>query len=529
MSIPRSFFRAQWLAAVLILAALATRWPAVAAGSSFVFNNGAEPETLDPALITGVLEMRVVDALFEGLMRYHPETLAPEPAVAERCEMGGNGLLYTFHLRKDALWSDGQRVISGDFLYSWRRVLTPATAAPYAYQLYPVAGAEDFHKGRNSDFSTVGVSAPDEATLVVRLARPCPYFLDLAAFPTLYPVPRGAVEKHGDRWVRPGNLVSNGAFTLTDWKPRERIELARGANYWDRASVKLEKVVALPYDELETAYKLYSDGKIHWLADLPPARLEEARLRPDFYIAPYLGTYFYRFNVKRAPCDDARVRKALSLAVDRRLITEHVLKGMGQPATWFCPPVSGYEPVPGLTPNREEARKLLAQAGYGPGGKALPEIEILYNTSESHKAVAEALAQQWSEALGLRVSLRNTEWKIYLSDMDTLNYQVCRAGWIGDYNDPNTFFDMWVTGGGNNRTGWSNPRYDELLAQSQREPDRARRLELFRAMERILVEDELPILPLYIYVNKGLIRDEVRGFHTNIRGVHPLRALSLAD
>lgn len=494
---------------------------------TLVFNNDAEPETLDPSLLTGITEMRIVDGLFEGLVNLDPESTEPIPGVAERWEIDPDKVVYTFYLRQNARWSNGKSVVAEDFLKSWQRVLQPETAASYVYQLFPIAGAEDYYTGKIKDFSKVGVQAVDAHTLKVQLRAPCPYFLELAAFPTFFPVPVDLLLEHGDAWTQPGHLVGNGAFVLSEWSPRQQILLRRNPHYWDRHRVGLDLVKVLPYDDALTAYKLYLEGSIHWLPTLPVTRIEEIKQHPDFYLAPYLGTYFYRFNTTRPPFDDPRVRKAFSLAVDREVITRDILKGLAKAARHFCPAMRGYEPVAGLPHDPEAARQLLVQAGYGPGGKAFPAFELMYNTSDQHKAIAEAIAQQWQNVLGVRVSLLNCEWKIYLNNMQSLEFDVCRSSWIGDYPDPNTFFDMFVADGGNNRTGWKNPEYDEWLKRARLETDPVARMKLFQQMERMLVEEELPILPLYIYVNKGLLRPEVEGWFENVRDLHPLKTLRL--
>lgn len=498
----------------------------------FTFNNGAEPETLDPHIMTGVPEHRLANALFEGLVTQHPETLQPVPGVAERWEVGQDGTVYTFHLRKNAKWSNGQPVTARDFHASWQRALEPATASQYAYMLYPIKNAEAYNKqgGENPDgskrpavaFDTVGVQVVDDHTFRVTLERPCAYFLDLVAFETAMPVPVELIKQHGDRWVRPEHIVGNGPFKLEEWQPNQRIVFVKNEHYWDRDFVKLEQVIALPLEDMDTAYKLFQQGQCDWMTDIPLGKIEEIQRLPEYYVAPYLGTYFYRFNVTKKPFDDARVRKALSLCIDREQITRDLLRAGQVPATWFTPAMPGYEPPRGLSFDREEARRLLAEAGY-PGGKGFPAVELLYNTLEAHKMVAENLVQQWRENLGITVSLRNSEWKVYLNDVQHLQYQIARAAWIGDYLDPNSFLDMFVTGGGNNQTGWSNARYDALIAQAARELDPRKRAQVFQEAERILIEQEMPILPLYIYVNKGLLRDTVGGWFENVRDAHPFQ------
>jgi oligopeptide transport system substrate-binding protein len=487
----------------------------------FSFNNGTEPETLDPALMTGVPEGRLATGLFEGLVMLDPGTLESRPGIAASWEISADGLTYVFHLR-DSKWSDGKPLTAIDFLRSWKRVLTPSTGAQYAYQLYPVAQAEEFHKGTQTDFAKVGISVVDDRTLRVTLKQPCAYFLDLVAFHTLMPTPVDLVERLGERWIRPEHLVCNGPYKLSSWEPRRAIVFVKNEQYWDAGTCKLTKITALPYDDLEAAYKLYQEGGIDWMPGLPPMKLAEISRLADYYVSPYFGTYFYRFNAKMKPFDDKRVRRAFALAVDRAQITEQILKGGEQPAGTICPAIGAYKPSAGVVYDRDQARQLLKQAGYSV--ETLPVVELLFNTSERHKQIAEAVAQQWKTVLGVNVSLRNSEWKTYLSDVDNGNFQIARASWIGDYNDPNTFFDLWVSDGGNNRTHWSNAGYDKLLAQSQNETDSAKRMELFQAMDAILTE-ECPVVPVYRYVNQGLLRETVNGMHDNIRDHHPYQFL----
>ncbi len=488
----------------------------------FTFNNGAEPETLDVHLMTGVPEGRIASGLFEGLINHDPRTLEPRPGVAESWEVSDDGLVYTFKLRADATWSDGKPVTAGDFDASWRRALTPATACQYGYMFYPIQNAEKFHKGELDDWNEVGVKAADERTLQVTLAAPCPYFLDLVAFHTLFPVPMEAVKAHGDRWSRPENIVCNGPFKLTEWKPAERIVMIKNDRYWDRDFVKLERIVALPYEDVETSYKLFLQGQNDWMTTVPAAKIDEVKRHPAYYAQTYLGSYFYRINVTKEPFDDVRVRKAFSIGFDREVITRDILKGGQIPATWFTPAMHGYEPPQGFAYDRDAARELLAEAGY-PGGEGFPTVELLYNTNEAHKQVAEAIVQQWKENLGIQVSLRNTEWKVYLSDVEQLNYHVARAGWIGDYVDPNTFLDMWLKDGGNNNTGWWSEEYEGLIAKAAIQKDPAARMKLFQRAEEILIREEFPIIPVYIYVNQGMLADKVMGWYENVRDQHPFQ------
>lgn len=494
----------------------------------FVFNNESEPETLDPHVMTGSPELRLALALYEGLTTLDPRTLAPRPGLAEAWTLDPSGRRFTFHLRPGLQWSDGHPLSADDFVTSWRRALTPATGCSYAGLFFVIDGAEAWHHAPTNTFDTVGLRAPDAQTLVIDLRAPCAYFLELTAFPTFSPVRIDRIEAHPDAWTRPGRLVGTGPFALADWEPRRQIRLAPNTNYWDASFVKLASITALPLDDQNTAYQMFLKGNVHWLPGIPQARAEEIRRHPDYYVTPFFGTYFYRFNVTREPFNDPRVRRAFSLATDRREITEHILKSGQLPIASFCPPVAGYEPVEGLPYDRDTARDLLAQAGYGPGGRAFPPVEVLYNTSEGHKLIAEAVSQQWRRNLGIAATARNVEWKVFLTDMRDLDYQVCRSSWIGDYGDPSTFFDIFRGDDGNNRTGWRSAEYDRLSREAAAQPEPPRRWALYRRMEQILVVDECPILPLYRYVNQGLLSPRVCGWYPNIRDVHNFKYLWLA-
>ncbi|MGQ0612252.1 MAG: peptide ABC transporter substrate-binding protein [Planctomycetaceae bacterium] len=497
------------------------------AKQELVFNNGAEPETLDPHPMTGVTEHTLALALYEGLVTHDPETLKPRPGVAERWELSEDGRTYTFRLRKNAKWSNGAPLGAEDFQWSFFRALLPATLTDYAYLFFYIEGAKEFYDGKaeggfDGFRKRVRVEAPDATTLRITLKAPTAYFLDLCAFETYMPVHRATVERHGTDWTRPEHWVGNGAFLLAEWKPRQRIVMTPNPHYWDAGYVKLQKIVALPIEDNDQAHNMFLKGECDWTKTIPLPKIDEAVRNPDYFVMPYLGSYFYRVNVTQPHLADKRIRQALSLAIHREALVRDVTKAGEIPAAWFCPAVAGYEPPKGWAYDPDRARALLAEAGY-PGGKGYPTLTLLYNTQDTHKTIAERIAQYWRETLGITVSLRNTEWKVYLRQVELLDYDIARAGWIGDYTDPNSFLDMWLKDGGNNNTGWDDPRYDELIAAAAVERDEAKRFELFRTAERMLVEDQFPILPIYIYVNKGMKRDTLRGWYENIRDLHPFQ------
>lgn len=498
--------------------------------ADFVFINGAEPESLDPAHITAQVGMRVGSALFEGLTRLDKNG-SPGPAMASSWEVSEDGLTYTFHLRQDAHWEDGSPLTAADLLGSWKRVLTPSTGSPYCAQLYPIRGARAFNEGLNSDFSMVGVQAPDDHTLVVELESPTPYFLDLCAFITLAPVHLASVEKHGDRWTKPGNLIGNGPYRLTSWRLNDRIRLEKNPHYWDAENVALKTVDIMPVDEPNTAMNFFLTGAVDLIMDkgmIPNTMVDALRKQPYFHSDDFLGTYFLRFNTTKAPFDDPRVRRAFAMAIDRERIVTKITRLGERVATGLVPPETGegYRPPASSTGfDPEGARSQLAAAGF-PGGKGFPLVEYLYMAKSVETHIAVELQNMWSSHLGVNVSLTKQEAKVYYSSMGKLSYDVCRSSWVGDYNDPNTFIEMFVTGGGNNRTGYASEQFDGLVESAAREPDPARRYSLLEDAERLLVSEDAVIAPIYHYVGVQFYhRDRLGGIEANLIDVHPFREM----
>lgn len=493
----------------------------------FRFNNGAEPKTLDPHIMTGVPESNLAQALFEGLTTLHPKTLEPLPGLAERWEISPDRRTYVFHLRSGLCWSDGSALQAAAIAASWRRVLDRSTGSEYVNMLFPIAGAEAYHQAERQDddaWAQVAIKVVSPVLMEVRLVHPCPYFLSLTAFHTLAPVPLDLVAALGERWTRPESIRTNGPFVIDEWLPRQRLVLTPNPRYWDKNGLRLSRITAYPYDDLETAYKLFKQGSLDWLSSVPLERIDELKRDPDYYAHPYLGLYYLRLNVTRPVLADVRVRRALALAIDREVITGHLLKAGQIPAGWFCPEgTAGYQAQARQSYDKTEARRLLAAAGY-PEGQGFPVLELLFNTSEQHKRIAENVVEQWQRNLGISIRLRNAEWNVYLDRLSRLDYDIGRSGWIADYADPNTFFDIWRTGDGNNRTGWSNAAYDQLLTQAAAESQPARRLTLFQQMDRMLV-NEAPAIPIYIYVNQGMLAERVGGFCPNLRDLHPFQHL----
>ena len=675
------------LLAALVLSAVLVSFTFSSGGANdladFTFANGSEPKSLDPHKMTGVLEGRIADCLFEGLTYRGHDDLLAQPGSASSWEASPDGRTYVFHLRKEARWSDGRPVVAADFVYSWKRLQEPETASEYAYLLHGIRHAEAYNTygaqvkalrgdpvGESSDaregilaglrallltapdglpaaqwqafagarairdvvirpeervvvdgfdrregrFSPAegtallaglgaeadrreaalaaakahfgvdeGIYARDAMTFVVELVAFIPYFLDLTSFHAALPVPRPAVEAHPESWFRsPDTLVCNGPFRMKRWDENRAIRLERSETYWGKADVRLRTVDILSTDNNQTAWSLYQTGACDWLPGNYPADLiDMLKQRPDFYATPSISTYFYRVNTTRKPFDDPHVRLALAKAIDRTLLVENVTR-KGEPIALTISPAGtggGYEPPAsrmGFDP--EAARAELAKAGF-PGGKGFPKIALLYNTSEGHKKYAEFVTSQWRTHLQIDANAFNSEWKAYLQKQTLLDYEVCRAGWVADYNDPNTFLDMWVTKGGNNNTGWGDPFYDRLVSLASdpfrvladadavlakcKEKDKTRalverlraaadgsderlaaakalRFQLLREAEAILVQDAFPFIPIYFYVNTSLVSARVQNFRTrlrmpdksivdNLQDLHPLRDLVVTE
>jgi oligopeptide transport system substrate-binding protein len=544
------------LLTLLLASAWARSRSASLARADFVFNNSAEIATLDPARVTGVPEGRILRAVFEGLCLRDPRTLRPLPGAAESWSIGPKGLKYRFKLRDDARWTNSDPVTAHDFEWSLRRVLTPATGAQYAYQLYCIRGARELHTGLDAQGRSVqpgqaplGILAEDERTLVIELVRPTPSFLGLMSFYPFYPVNRRSLEEARAKWpdtwevewVKPEHLVSNGPFRVVERRINDRIRLVKNHDYWDADNVAFESIDALAVQHATCALNMYLTGDIDWIdGGVPTSLTARLRGREDFVPRPFLGTYFYRVNTTKPPFDDARVRKALSLTIPRNAICKRILKAGQVPLEGLVPAVNmnGYvSPQPkdafpgpdtpldpedfmdlgGPEQGREgvvKARALLRQAGYGPRGNKLPPISIHYNTSELHRDIAEVIGHAWEQNLGLKVRYRNQEWKVFLEAQEGLSYDVSRSSWIADCPDALNFLEVFVSGGANNRTGWSNASYDKLIAEAQGERDNQRRNRLLQEAERILIE-EAPILPIYGYVTQNLVNPRLGGFFDN--------------
>ena len=451
--------------------------------------------------------------------------LHPVPGVAERWESTADGLTYTFHLRSDARWSSGEPETSGDFLASWRRILTPEFAAARASQLYQIRGAEAFNKG-GADFSQVGLQAPDARTLTVTLEHPAPWFLSLLSGPSWMPVPIATVAKYGSvteratSWATPERWVGNGPFVLASWHRGQEIVVSTSPTYWDASRVRLREIHFHAFDSIDAEERAFRAGQLHVTETIPPDKIDAYRRdAPNLLrIDPLLGTYFVRVNVRRHGLENPRVRSALALAVDRTAIVDKILRGGQTPAYSFTPPgLGGYAPDPVQERNLEEARRLISDSIAG-----LPEFALLYNNSDIHREVAEAIQEMWRRDLGIRVRLVNEDLKSVEEARTEGTYDLLLSSWIADYADPSAFLEIWRGDSGDNFTGWSNGEYDSLLFKAARTAESAERRALYRKAELLLL-GEAPIIPLYHYTHVFLIQPSVKGWYPTLLDHHPVQ------
>lgn len=499
------------------------------------YNLGAEPATLDPALNDAVDGATVISNAFEGLCRLDEKSNAV-PGVAKSWDVSSDGMKYTFHLRDNAKWSDGKAVVAGDFEYAWKRALNPDTASDYAYMLYYIKNGEAFNNSKNPDWTgakatidDVAVKAVDDKTLEVTLEYPTTYFLSLMAFPTYDPVRKDIVEKNPKDWAtKPETFVCNGPFKMKEWKPKDSLNFVKSSSYWDASRIKLTDIEYKMLDQATTYSAAFKTGQLDFI-ESPPS-LETPQLLKDgtAKVTPYLGTYYLEFNLtdKAKAVDpaaakaiaDVRVRKALTLAIDRKVIVDNVTKGQQIPAGAFVPKglpedKSGkdFRNKDYYNPNGDvaQAKQLLADAGY-PDGKGFPTLTYLYNTSEAHQAIAEAIQDMWRKNLGINVELKNEEWKVFQKTRTSKNYLIARGGWISDFVDPMSFTDLFTSASGNNDPGYNSAAYDAKVKAAKMELDPAKRMKDMHDAEDILMTD-LPVCPIYYYTNIVCIKPYVKG------------------
>ncbi len=500
---------------------------------TLLLGNGAEPQSLDPHLVTAYTDQNILLALFEGLCALDETSSRAVPAAAERWDVSADGLVYTFHLRAGLTWSNGEPLVAGDFVFAWRRALTPALGAEYAYLLHPLKNAAAFNAGTVTDSAALGAEALDDRTLRLTLERPTPYLPALTANPVWFPLnPRalaatGAVADRANDWTR-AHLVGNGPFAFAEWRPNAHVKVTRNLHYWDVAAVRLQAIVFVPTESPETEERNFRAGQVHLTHALPSTKLatyreqDPAALRVD----PFLQTIFLRFNTTKPPFTDPRVRRALALAIDRPAITRSVLRDANPPAPHFTPPdLAGYTARANVPADFDQARALLAEAGF-PGGRGLPVLSLQVRNDGQQPGMAEVLQARWAKELGVRLEIRTLEQKTWVQNQQNLDYLISGAGWIGDFADPVTFLDLFVSQGGNNWTGWADAAYDDLIARAATTPDPAARLELFQQAEARLLS-EAPITPVFWGTRTYLIHPAVHGWEPALLGFHQYKKVYL--
>jgi len=482
-----------------------------------LLGNGSEPHSLDPHINSSMNGHHVVISLIEGLIAPHPtDDSLPHPGIAYKWE-NKDFTVWTFHIR-EAKWTNGDPVTAHDFLYGFQRILSPKLGSQYAEMLYSMVNAKAFNEGTITDFAEVGAKALDDRTLQITLNGPIPFFYNIIKHESWFPVNKRAVENHGamddpaNNWIRE-EYVGNGPFKLKNWQMNQIIEVEKNPDYWDAENVKLNGIKFYPIVSENTEDQTFNSGALHYTYTVPSDLIPVYQERNDttLKIEPYLGVYFYSLNNKVPPLDNPKVRKALSYALNRNTIVRRITKGGQVPAATFTPPgISGYEPSPVAEFNPKKAREMLAEAGY-PNGEGFPKLTLLFNTLESHKAIAEAVQQMWKKILGIDIEIRNQEWKVFINTIHEGNFQIARYGWIGDYMYPDTFLRILHSDSGQNDTGYSNPEYDRLIDESFSEKDDQARLDKLAQAEAIMLDD-MPLIPIYHYVRTYRIDPRVKGW-----------------
>ncbi|TYR75970.1 peptide ABC transporter substrate-binding protein [Rossellomorea vietnamensis] len=477
-------------------------------------NASSEPPSLDPALATDTTSGWIIEHTFEGLYT-NDENGEVVPALAEDVEISEDKKTYTFTLR-DAKWSNGDPITANDFEYSWKRTLNPETGSSFAFYLYYLKGAEEYNKDDGSA-EDVGVKALDEKTLQVELKSPTGFFEKLLAFWSYYPVNQSVVEENENWAAEADTLVSNGPYTLTTWQHDSELVAEKNQEYWNKDDISMEKITWEMISDATTYYQMYKSGELDLINTLPTDVIAQEEGNEDFKITPYFGTYMFMFNVEKEPFTNQKVRKAFNMAIDRESITENISQSGETPAHAFVP--YGVETPDGdfreqkekyFEENVEEAKRLIEEAKQEEGWDELPEVELIYNTSENHKKIAEGVQEMLKQNLGIEVTLNNQEWKTYLDTTDQGNFQMARMGWIGIYVDPTPILDYYLGDSPNNRTNWVNEKYDSLISESKGIQDEAERMKVLHEAESVLMED-LPFMPVYFYSQNYLTSTDYEG------------------
>jgi oligopeptide transport system substrate-binding protein len=498
-----------------------------------IMGNANDPKSLDLQVVTGVLDSNVMRALFEGLIQFHPsDDLATPTGSALEVTPDETCTVWTVKLRQDAKWSDGHEVTAEDYAFAYERILTPDLAAKYAEMLYFVKGAEAFNKGETKDFSSVGLNIIDKWTFTITLRGPTPYFRQLLKHYTWYPVPKHVVLKHGtigqigNPWSKPANHVGNGPFRIKSYRRTDHIEVERNPYYWNARNVSLNGIRFLPINNPYTEARMFRDGQIHVTYTAPAEVVDMMKKNHPSVLRqePYFGTDLFRFNTTRKPMDDIKVRRALSMTLDRQALCENVYRGY-VPPYGLTPPTRDYQPPADVKFDIAEAKKLFAEAGF-PDGKGFPRLKLLVSSREAAATIGAATQAMWRQHLGVEIEIEHKEWTAYLVAMQSLDFDICSGGWIGDYIDPLTFLEMWSPGNGNNNTGWVSQPFADKLAESFQLTDPSERYAKLKQAEQILLA-EAPMAPVAWRSKNYLIHPSVKGWNPLLLDCHPYTSVRL--
>lgn len=509
----------------------ATRAEKAAWQRTLIMGNGADPASLDPNLATGLGDAKILNAIFEGLVSADEESLKTIPAAARKWTVSEDGKTYTFYIDPNARWSNGDKLSAKDFEFAWRRILNPKLGAEYASMLFPIKNARDVSRGLLPP-EELGARALGDDIFEVRLERPTPYFLDMLYHCAFFPLHEATLKKFNAQssrdaiWTRPQNIVSNGPFILKEWRINEKVEVVKNPFYRESESIFLQKIIFLPISNVNTEDRAFRAGQLHLTESVAPSRLGEisASAPETLRNAPWLGVYYYAINNSRPPLDNPRVRKALSMAIDRRLIISNFLKGGQNPAFSFVPFGMAdfdetFDEEKFISENAEEAKKLLSEAGF-PDGKNFPKIRISYNTSEQHKPIAEAIQRMWKKHLNIDAELYNLSWPAYLSARSEGDFEISRASWVADFAAPESFLHIFRSESGLNHGKYSNKKFDELLDSAEKAKTSEDRFSKLREAESILVKEDAAIIPIYFYKKVHLVSPILQNWKENALDYH---------
>ncbi len=519
-----------------MLAGLAFSAALIAQAGAVTINihNGGDPTSLDPHKLSGDWENRIAGDIFEGLVTEDRGAEAI-PAQAESWTVSDDGLVYTFKLRDGIAWTDGTPVTAGDFVFALQRLMNPETAADYAYLQYPIKNAEAINSGKITDLGELGVKAIDDKTLEITLEQPTPYFIGALTHYTAYPLPKHVVEAKGADWVKLENIVTNGPYKPTEWVPGSHVTTVKNEGYYDAANVRIDGAKFFVLEDQSAALKRYRSGEFDILTDFPTDQYAwmQENLPGQARVAPFAGLYYYVINSTKPPLDNANVRKALSMAVNREVIGPSIL-GTGElPAYSWVPPGMANYGEPAMIDWKDlpydqkvaEAKKLLEGAGFSPDNPL--KVQLRYNTNENHKRIAVAIAAMW-KPLGVEVELYNTETKVHYDELQRGVLEIARAGWLADYNDADNFLNLLKAGVSHNYGRWNNSEYNALLDKANATRDAKARAALLKQAEKIALDDTAAI-PIYYYLSRNVVSPKVKGFEDNAFDIHRTRWLEIVD